>query len=87
MPKGILVGIICHYTIMPLIGFALANLFHFPGEIAAGIILVGCCPSGLASNVMSYLSRAQPCLVRVRYHHLHVARPAVDAPAHETVGR
>jgi len=41
MPKGILVGVVCHYTIMPLIGFALANLFHFPGEIAAGIILVG----------------------------------------------
>jgi BASS family bile acid:Na+ symporter len=62
MPKGILVGVVCHYTIMPLIGFALANLFHFPGEIAAGIILVGCCPSGLASNVMSYLARANLAL-------------------------
>ena len=62
MPKGILVGVVCHYTIMPLIGFALANLFHFPGEIAAGIILVGCCPSGLASNVMSYLSRGNLAL-------------------------
>jgi len=62
MPKGIIVGVVCHYTIMPLIGFALANLFHFPGEIAAGIILVGCCPSGLASNVMSYLARANLAL-------------------------
>ncbi len=62
MPKGILVGVVCHYTIMPLIGFALASLFHFPGEIAAGIILVGCCPSGLASNVMAYLSRANLAL-------------------------
>ena len=62
MPKGIIVGVVCHYTIMPLIGFAVANLFNFPSEIAAGIILVGCCPSGLASNVMSYLARANLAL-------------------------
>jgi BASS family bile acid:Na+ symporter len=62
MPKGIFVGVVCHYTIMPLIGFALAGLFHFPGEIAAGIILVGCCPSGLASNVMTFLSRGNLAL-------------------------
>jgi BASS family bile acid:Na+ symporter len=62
MPKAIFVGIVCHYTIMPLIGFALANLFNFPKEIAAGIILVGCCPSGLASNVMSYLAKANLAL-------------------------
>ncbi len=62
MPKGVIVGIVCHYTIMPLIGFAVAHLFNFPGEIAAGIILVGCCPSGLASNVMSYLARANLAL-------------------------
>ena len=62
MPKGVILGVICHYTLMPLIGFALAHLFHFSPEIAAGIILVGCCPSGLASNVMSYLARANLAL-------------------------
>ncbi|MET0242549.1 MAG: bile acid:sodium symporter family protein [Flavitalea sp.] len=62
MPKGIVVGVICHYTIMPLVGFAVANLFSFPPEIAAGIILVGCCPSGLASNVMSFLAKANLAL-------------------------
>jgi len=62
MPKGIIVGIVCHYTIMPLVGFTIARLFNFPDEIAAGIILVGCCPSGLASNVMSYLARANLAL-------------------------
>lgn len=62
MPKGIVVGVACHYLIMPLIGFGLASLFHFPNEIAAGIILVGCCPSGLASNVMCYLARANLAL-------------------------
>ena len=61
-PRGILIGIICHYTIMPLLGFTLASLFRFPKEIAAGIILVGCCPSGLASNVMSFLARANLAL-------------------------
>src|SRR6478735_4830585 len=62
MPKGIIVGVVCHYIIMPLVGFSLANLFNFPPEIAAGIILVGCCPSGLASNVMSYMARANLAL-------------------------
>jgi quinoprotein glucose dehydrogenase len=62
MPRGILIGVTCHYTIMPLISFILAGIFHFPSEITAGIILVGCCPSGLASNVMSYLARANLAL-------------------------
>ncbi|HMH33311.1 MAG TPA: bile acid:sodium symporter family protein [Puia sp.] len=61
-PKGVLIGILCHYTIMPALGFTLASIFKFPKEIAAGIILVGCCPSGLASNVMSYLARANLAL-------------------------
>ncbi|MEI9908270.1 MAG: bile acid:sodium symporter [Bacteroidota bacterium] len=60
MPKGIIIGVICHYTIMPLVGLLVARLFNFPPEIAGGIILIGCCPSGLASNVMSYLARAKP---------------------------
>jgi len=62
MPRGIIVGVMCHYIVMPLVGFTIANLFNFPGEIAAGIILVGCSPSGLASNVMSYLARANLAL-------------------------
>lgn len=62
MPKGIIVGVVCHYIIMPLVGFSLANLFNFPPEIAAGIILVGCCPSGLASNVMCYLAKGNLAL-------------------------
>ena len=61
-PKGVVAGLVCHYTVMPLVGLAVARLFHFPGEIAAGILLVGCCPSGLASNVMSYLARANLAL-------------------------
>lgn len=62
MPKGVIVGVICHYTIMPMVGFGVANVFNFSPEIAAGIILVGCSPSGLASNVMCYLSRGNLAL-------------------------
>ena len=62
MPKAVLVGVICQFTIMPLIGFTLAYLSHLPAEIAAGIILVGCSPSGLASNVMAYISKANLAL-------------------------
>jgi bile acid:Na+ symporter, BASS family len=62
MPKGVIVGVISHYIFMPLVGFTIANIFKFPPEIAAGIILIGCVPSGLASNVMSFLARANLAL-------------------------
>ncbi len=55
-PKPIFIGLLCHYTLMPTIGFILAYTSNLPPEIAAGIILLGCSPSGMASNVMSYIS-------------------------------
>jgi BASS family bile acid:Na+ symporter len=57
-PLGVLVGIVCHFSVMPLVGFGLTKIFRFPDEIAAGIILIGSCSSGLASNVMAYLARS-----------------------------
>lgn len=62
MPKGVLIGVLSHYIIMPMIGFTLANLSGFPPEIAAGIILIGCSPNGMASNVISYLAKANLAL-------------------------
>lgn len=62
MPKGVFVGVLSHYMIMPLVGFAIAGMFNFPPEISAGIILIGCVPSGLASNVMSFLAKANLAL-------------------------
>ncbi|RFS14219.1 bile acid:sodium symporter family protein [Emticicia sp. C21] len=62
MPKAVIVGLICQFTIMPFLGFAIASTFNFPPEIAAGVILVGCSPSGLASNVISYISKANVAL-------------------------
>jgi BASS family bile acid:Na+ symporter len=62
MPKGVLVGVGSHYIIMPMVGFGIANIFNFPPEIKAGIILIGCVPSGLASNVMAYIAGANLAL-------------------------
>jgi BASS family bile acid:Na+ symporter len=61
-PRGVFVGIICHFTIMPLVGLTLTKIFTFPPEIAAGIILIGSCSSGLASNVMAYIAKSNLAL-------------------------
>ena len=62
MPKAVFIGLAGHYTVMPLMGFGLARLFGFPPEIAAGVVLIGSMPCGLASNVMSYLANANLAL-------------------------
>ncbi len=62
MPKAVIIGIACQFTIMPLVGFTLAKTMGFPPEIGAGIILIGSCSSGLASNVMVYLAGANLAL-------------------------
>ncbi len=61
-PKAVVIGVVTQFSIMPLLGFSLAKLSGFPPEIAAGIILIGCSPSGLASNVMNYLAKANLAL-------------------------
>lgn len=62
MPKGVFIGLGSQITIMPLLGFILASFSGFAPEIAAGIILIGCSPSGLASNVMAFLAKANLAL-------------------------
>jgi BASS family bile acid:Na+ symporter len=61
-PRGVLIGVVSHFIIMPLIGYTLASLSGLPSEIAAGIILIGCSPNGMASNVISYLAKANLAL-------------------------
>ena len=56
-PKDIIIGFIAQFTLMPLIAFLLAKAFNLPTEIAVGVILVGTCPGGTSSNVMTYLSK------------------------------
>ena len=62
MPKGVITGVFCQFTVMPLVGFILSKVFHFPPEIAGGVVLIGCVPSASASNVMSYLAKANLAL-------------------------
>ena len=61
-PKGVVLGVVSHFIIMPSLGFFLASISGLPVEIAAGLILIGCSPNGLASNVMSYLAKANLAL-------------------------
>ncbi len=56
MPWPVFVGMVLQFSIMPLAGFTVASLFGFSPEIAAGIVLIGSCPGGVASNLMAYLA-------------------------------
>ena len=56
-PKDVLVGAVAQFTIMPGLAWLLATLFQLPPELAVGVILVGTCPGGTSSNVMTYLAR------------------------------
>lgn len=62
MPWAVFIGIFLQFLIMPLLGFALAMTFGFEPAVAAGIILVGSCPGGVASNVMTYISKGNVAL-------------------------
>ncbi len=61
-PKGIIVGSVLVFTIMPVAGVLVAKLFRFAPEIAVGVILIGACPGGAASNVMAFLARGNVAL-------------------------
>jgi len=62
MPKGVAVGIGLQYTVMPIVGISLALAFGFPPEIAAGVVLIGSSPGGVASNVMAYIANSNLAL-------------------------
>ena len=61
-PRAVFIGLACQFTIMPLLGAVLVWIFNFPPEIAAGVVLIGSSPSGLASNVMAYIGKANLAL-------------------------
>lgn len=61
-PKDIIIGCLSQFTIMPLLAFALAKVFQLPPELAVGVILVGTCPGGTSSNVMTYLAKGDVAL-------------------------
>lgn len=56
-PKGILVGLLSQYMIMPFLGYALAVILGLPAGMAAGLILIACMPGGTTSNIFAYFSK------------------------------
>lgn len=62
MPKAVALGFIAQFTVMPLLGWGMGRLFALETPFAVGLILVSCCPGGTASNVVTYLARANVCL-------------------------
>ena len=61
-PKDILIGCLTQFTVMPLLALGLTWAFSLPQELAIGVILVGCCPGGTASNVITYLAKGDLAL-------------------------
>jgi len=61
-PWRVCLGVVAHFVIIPGVAWLLCQLLQLPPEIAVGVILVGCCPSGTASNVMTWLARGDLAL-------------------------
>lgn len=61
-PKAVITGIFAQFIIMPGLAFILVTIFQLPPELAVGVILVGCCPGGTSSNVMTYLAKGDVAL-------------------------
>lgn len=61
-PKAVAIGVVAQFIVMPGLAFLLCQLFQLPAEIAIGVILVGCCPGGTASNVITYMAKGNTAL-------------------------
>jgi BASS family bile acid:Na+ symporter len=61
-PKDVVIGCMAQFTVMPLLAWALACLFQLDDALALGVVLVGCCPGGTASNVITYLAKGDLAL-------------------------
>ena len=61
-PKDILIGCLEQFTVMPLMAWSLARIFNLDEALTVGVVLVGCCPGGTASNVITYLSKGDLAL-------------------------
>ena len=61
-PKDVVTGCVAQFTIMPLLAWVLSKLFHLDEALALGVVLVGCCPGGTASNVITYLAKGDLAL-------------------------
>lgn len=61
-PKAVFIGVVAQFVVMPGLAYLLCKMMNLPSEIAIGVILVGCCPSGTASNVITYMAKGNTAL-------------------------
>ena len=61
-PKDVIIGCLAQFTVMPLLAWGLASAFQLDEALALGVVLVGCCPGGTASNVITYLAKGDLAL-------------------------
>ena len=61
-PKDVVIGCLAQFTVMPLLAWTLARVFQLDEALTVGVVLVGCCPGGTASNVITYLARGDLAL-------------------------
>ena len=61
-PKDVVIGCLAQFTVMPLLAWTLARVFALDEALTVGVVLVGCCPGGTASNVITYLARGDLAL-------------------------
>lgn len=61
-PKDVAIGCLAQFTVMPLLAWCLATAFQLDEALALGVVLVGCCPGGTASNVITYLAKGDLAL-------------------------
>lgn len=61
-PKAVFIGVIAQFVVMPGLAYLLCKMMNLPSEIAIGVILVGCCPGGTASNVITYMAKGNTAL-------------------------
>ncbi len=62
MPRAVTIGFAAQYSIMPLLAWGVAQALNLPPHFAVGLILVGCCPGGTASNLVTYIAEADVAL-------------------------
>ena len=61
-PKDVIIGCLAQFLVMPALAWLLARAFMLDDALALGVVLVGCCPGGTASNVITYLSKGDLAL-------------------------
>ena len=78
-PLDIFIGAVAQYTIMPLLAIGIAKAFNLSPGLTLGLVLVGTCPGGVSSNIMSFPCQRRCCLLSRHDHRLYRPRPRYDA--------